>query len=276
MFNMDYLLCQQAECAYDSFIALLDMLIEFPIAFLEQLRSLVTQLEVLFIDTLVKSADDLYNRIEDCLKLPDSVVDIAGDFCDALVQCEFLYKSYLTDKPAGEDPYKWLRDNICFGGLSEFLADIKSQFSDGIEGLVSGMLEGKYGVDAIKRKIQDAINEYQDFLSRPIKTWFPGFPTLWGYNPLFNGITIEDFNPERANIYDLIDIINQFADCVFSVCNLGESVVNKILDIEKKASLDIQARTYRPSAKDILVFTKLGEIQNAIDAAQLSPCFNPS
>tara|TARA_R110001606_G_scaffold16031_2_gene64955 strand:- start:3260 stop:4084 length:825 start_codon:yes stop_codon:yes gene_type:complete len=274
MFNMDYLLCQQAECAYDSFIALLDMVIEFPIAFLEQLRSLIKQLEVLFIDTLLKSADDLYNKIEDCLKMPDSVVDIAGDFCDALLQCEFLYKSML---PTGvDDAYAWIQDNICFGGLSNFLANIKSQFSDIIEGLVSGMLEGKYGVDAIKRKIQDAINKYQEFLSAPIKSWFPGFPTVWGFNPLFAGVTEEDFDPKTANIYDLIDIINQFADCVFSVCNLGESVVNKILDIEKKASLDIQARTYRPSAKDILVFTKLGEIQNAIDAAQLSPCFNPS
>jgi len=268
---MDYLLCQQAECAYDQFIGLLDTMLELPIAILEQVRNIIKQLETLIVSGIVKSAEDLLGMITNCLKIPDDIGNIKGDFCDALFACEFLYKSYLPDNFTG-DAYEWIKENVCGNGLANFLDDLKANFRDIMQGIASDLIDGT-GIEYVKEKIQDAINTYQDFLLKPISSYFPYFPTMWSFIIIFNGVTEEDFNPDTANIYDLIDFINQFADCVFAVCNLAESVTNKILDIEKKASIDISSRSYVPGKMEIGIFDKLAKAQRAIDSAQSSPCF---
>tara|TARA_R110001592_G_scaffold105734_5_gene297341 strand:- start:462 stop:1289 length:828 start_codon:yes stop_codon:yes gene_type:complete len=274
MFNMDYLLCQQAECAYEQFIGLLDTMLELPLLVLEQLRSMIKQLEVLIVSGIVKSAEDLLGMITNCLKLPKGIADIKGNFCDALFNCEFLYKSYLPEDGnlGGLTPYEWIKQNICGDGLSVFLNKIKAEFRNIMQGIASDIVEG-LGIKYVKEKIQDGIDLYQKYLLRSIKSYFGFFPTLWNSLILFNGVSTDDFDPDTANIYDLIDFINQFANCIFSVCNLAESVANKILDIEKKASIDIFARRFTPGKPEIAIFTNLDKAQRAIDQAQSSPCF---
>lgn len=270
MFNMDYLLCQQVECAYEGFIGILDTTLELPLIILEQIKNVIKQLEVLIVNGIVKSAEDILGMIEDCLKIPDSVTDITDDFCEALLKCEFLWKSYLVGNPS--DPYTWIKENICGSGLTDFLSDLKANFRLSMQGLANDVL-GATGLLYVKEKIQDAIALYQEYLLKPIAEYFPFFPTLWKSLGIFNGVTKEDFDPEKSNIYDLIDFINQFANCVFSVCNLAESVTNKILDIEKKASIDVRARCYVPGKLELGIYQKLKDANDAVLRAQQSPCF---
>lgn len=125
MFNMDYLLCQQAECSYEAFIGLLDTVLELPLGILEQLKNIIKRLETLIVSGIVKSAEDLLNMINDCLKLPDGVNDIKEDFCEALLKCEFLYKSFLPSGTPVNDAHDWIKENICGNGIANFLNNLK-------------------------------------------------------------------------------------------------------------------------------------------------------
>lgn len=269
--GFDYLACAQAEAAYKAFVSVIDQIVEFPLAILKFLRNTIKMLE----STAYKNIEDFFENLLDLfdkfLEFPDSPDDLTDDFCESLLNCEFLYKSMLPASTDGTyydlitqeyvSGYEWFRRNICTHGLGAYIDELKAMARDNINSIIDS-IEGTIGkgFKYINGIIDDLTAEYTEFLNKPITDYFPFFDTLWRNIFIFNWVEKSEFDPKTASILDVINLLNLFGKCVFSVCDLSVSVKNKIADIESKLSVSIESKQYVPNAAQIKMRTKEKEM----------------
>lgn len=280
--SVDYLFCSQAETAYRTFIDIIETVLSFPTAILNTIRNSIKQIEVLIFRKLLQTFEYLEDLINSCIKTPANLDDVTGEFCTAILNCEFLYKSLLPapetngkykDPISGDDvsAYEWIKRSVCGYGLSGYITYMKGLYTSAINEFVDE-LSGVLGFNYVKDKVQEYIESYNDYLRKPIKEYYSSFPAV--FNVSFGWAnTNKELDPETANIFDLIDFLNLFANCVFSVCDLSSSVANKITDIERKLSVSFKSRKYIPKQTEIYMLSKINEMERFInnDVAN-SPC----
>jgi hypothetical protein len=269
--GLDYLACAQAETAYNAFVTLLDQIVEFPLALLKTLRNMIKMLEA----TIYKNIEDFFEELLDLfnkyLEFPDSPDDLTDDFCEALLQCEFLYKAALPESTNGTyfDPlsgeylsgYEWFKRNICTYGLGAYIDELKQYALDSINSLID-KIEGNIGKGFIyiNQTLEALTEEYNNFINRPITDYFPLFDDLWTGLVIFNWIDPDVFDPATASILDVINLIDLFGRCIFSVCDLSVTVQNKLEDIADKLSINLGTGQYVPNNSQIKMRTKEKEI----------------
>jgi hypothetical protein len=257
----DYMACATVESAYSGFVGLLETVLEFPLLMLKTLRNIIKMMKATAYGLLKDSYDYLEELLDKFLKFPDKNEN-ANDFCDSLLKCEFLFKSVLPTSINGKylDPstgeyvngYEWFKRNICGSGFADFYDNIKSFILDEISNVIERITSyADKGFDYINEQIQKAKDAYMDFLYAPISSYVPGFETLWSFLGVFNWVDPDVFDPATSNILDLIELLNLFGECIFSVCDLSVTVANKLVDIKSKLSLDQRTNNYKPSDDEI-------------------------
>lgn len=264
--GLDYLACAQAEAAYNAFVSLLDQIIEFPLALLKALRNIIKMLESTIYSNIKGFFDDLLSLFDQYLEFPDSPDDLTDDFCEALLQCEFLYKAALPEPTNGKyldiitgefvSGYEWFKRSICTHGLGAYIDQLRQIAIDNINNLIDS-IEGKLGkgFKYINQTLNTLTEEYNDFINRPITDYFPLFDNIWSSLLIFNWIEPDVFNPSTASILDVIKLIDLFGRCVFSVCDLSVTVQNKLEDISDKLSINITTGQYVPNSSQIKMRT---------------------
>tara|TARA_R110001606_G_scaffold88448_5_gene199263 strand:- start:10715 stop:11560 length:846 start_codon:yes stop_codon:yes gene_type:complete len=264
--GLDYLACAQVEAAYNAFVNLLDQIIEFPLALLKALRNVIKMLE----STIYKGIEDAFGELIDLfdtfLKFPANTDSVTDAFCEAILQCEFLYKSMLPAATNGTyyDPltgdyvtgYEWFKRNICSNGLGDYMDILRQQAIDNINNLID-IIQGNIGKGFIfiNQQIDGLVEQYNKFITRPITDYFPLFDNIWSALLVFNWIPTDTFDPSTASILDVIKLIELFGQCIFSVCDLSVTVQNKLDDIGDKLSINIGSGQYVPNNSQITMKT---------------------
>ena len=259
--SFDYLACAQVESAYTAFVNFLDEVIKFPLAVLKALKNVIKRMEA----TVFKSIQDLYNYIE---KLLEDIINTPplnsgpNAFCDAWLKCEFLFKSQLPASVNGQyfEPIsgefvsgaEWFKRTVCGGGFAAYyekaLNDAKTLVAEQIDILFNKAGEG---FKKINELVSEARRKYTDFINAPISIYWSSFPTVWSFLGIFNWVPEDQFDPETASLLDVIDLLELFGECVFSVCDLSVTVKNKIADLKKKLQIDARTNNYVPTETDI-------------------------
>lgn len=281
--SIDYAACVQAELAYKNIVNIINDVLKIPTKLLAELRNAIKTIRAITFKGVELAFENLLKLIEICEKLPDGLVDIKNEFCEALLKCEFLFKAALPtptdggylDPATGEtvSGYEWFKRNICGNGLAEYLSQLKSQFKTQMQEFVDFLL-GTLGIDYIEKKLKELTDDYIEAIHQPIKNYFSLFPTL--FDSAFGWAnTSGDFNSETANIFDLLEFTKIFAECIFSVCDLSASVNNYINDSKGKLSVSSSAtRSFIPGPGEIDMFQKINNIRDTLNGSLLDcPCY---
>lgn len=274
--SFDYLACAQVEAAYNAFVSLLDQIIEFPLALLKALRNWIKMLEANTFSSIANFFEQLINLFNNYLQFP-GLDDITDDFCEALLKCEFLYKSMLPESTDGEyldvisgeyvSGYEWFRRNICTYGLGGYIDELSQNAIDTMNNLIDSI---DTGFNYINQTINNLVEGYNEFINKPITDYFPLFDDLWSALIIFNWIDKDVFDPKTASLLDVINLLDLFGQCVFSVCDLSVTVKNKIEDIGDKLSISTSTGQYVPNNTQIKMKTKEKEMAAKIKEVNAS------
>ncbi len=274
--GLDYLACAQVEAAYTAFVNLLDQIIEFPLALLKALRNTIKMLEATIYSNIEDLFDELLDLYDKFLEFPDDVDNVTDAFCEAILNCEFLYKSMLPASTNGKyldvltdqyvSGYEWFRRNICSYGLGSYIDELRQIAIDNINNLID-LIEGNIGKGFIyiNQTLDKLVEQYNNFLNAPITSYFPLFDDLWEALTIFNWIPKDQFDPATASILELINLIELFGQCIFSVCNLSATVQNKLDDIGDKLSINIGSGQYVPNNSQITMKTSEKNMNDKIN-----------
>ena len=280
MSAFDYVACATVESSYRAYTSLLDQIIEYPLLMLKYLRNVIKMMKATVYSPLLSTYEYLEELLDKLLNFPDPG-DLQNDFCDALLKCEFLYKSVLpptstpgswTDPLTGDQltGYDYFKKYMCGSGFGDFFANIKAALLAEVALIIDSIMGTvDKGFAFIDESISKARDAYTNFLNAPIKSYFSLFPTTWNFLYIFNWVDKSVFDPDTASILDLIDLIELFGECVFSVCDLSVTVKNKIEDINSKLRIVRLTKRYLPTDDEITMKTKEKEIQSRLDSPEV-------
>jgi len=283
--SIDYAACVQAELAYKSIVNIIESSLKLPLVLLTELRNAIKTLRAIAFGGIELAFENLLKLIDVCDKLPEDLSNIRTDFCEALLKCEFLFKSALPDPdpatggyldPSSDDyvsAYEWFKRNICGNGLAAYLTQLKAQFKGQMEEFVNYLL-GELGIDYIEKQIKDLTDKYIEYINSPIKSYFSLFPTI--FDTAFGWANTSGIlDSETANILDLLDFTKIFADCIFAVCDLSQSVNNFINDSRTKLSVGSSStKSFIPGPGEIRMFSKINDIRDTLTGSlRRSPCY---
>ena len=282
MSAFDYVACATVESSYRAYTSLLDQIIEFPLLMLKYLRNIIKMMKATVYSPLLSTYEYLEELLDKLLNFPEPG-DLQNDFCDALLKCEFLYKSLLPPTNNGGDTwpdlldsnvrlsgYDYFKKYLCGSGFGDFFAKIKEALITEVTKIIDSIMGTvDKGFAFIDESISKARDSYTNFLNAPIKSYFSLFPTAWSLILIFNWVPESVFDPNTASILDLIDLIELFGECVFSVCDLSVTVKNKIEDMNSKLRIVRSTKRYLPSDDEITMKTKEKEIQSRLDSPEV-------
>lgn len=301
---MDYYFCLLSESYYKLLIEVIDFSLNFILDGLEVfkrgLNFFINSIYSLIInayDSLVKYAKDckegLINKASDLLDR--DLRKIRNDFCDSLIKCEFIFQNFLPENKNGKyydqfkdeyvDGYTWFKRNVCTYGFDGYIEKLDNFLRGELNNSLS-FLKGEWFYSTL-----DFINalekRYMEYLKRPLDVITRGRFSKNSFGKerlIFTGIKKDVFDPTTANIFDLIKLLDLFANCSFSLCNLSVSVTNKREELLEKLKIYPEAldydnpKNYLPSLrynkKEMDMFKKLCEVRdfhkNFFDN---NPCF---
>lgn len=262
----DFVACGVVEAGFSTFVAFLETLVSFPLILLNALQSIITTMESLVLNNI----DLLFEEFQKMLNNFRLARNSDVSFCDVWKNCNFLVGTILPS-PDDNGFYKFGNKTYnrfelfeilaCGAGAGDMfgslLGDLKQKLFDKID-----VFNEKF--DYIDEQINKAKSKYTNFIKSPITSYWSSFPTVWQTLFIFNWVKKEDFDPETANILDVINLLEEFSECIFSVCALRESVENKLDDLRSKLSIDKRTGRYVPNKKEIKIKARRKEIDAAV------------
>lgn len=247
--SMDSLICADLYRSYSQLIILIDQLIAFPQAALGVLRNTIKQIEVVIYNNLLATFDDLVQAVEQYLDMPESLDDITDDLCELMIKCDIVVRSAVPASTEPLDKYEWFKQYVCANGFQTFINDLRQKVKGFILDMIDSLLNNT-GLVFIRDMIQNLIDDYNNFLKQPIKDYFPAFPT--SFLLIFPWVQNDNvFDPDKGNIFDLMEFLKNYAECIFEACDFSVCVYNKIADVENKLSYDPTTKEYLPKSIEI-------------------------
>lgn len=261
---MDTLICAELYRTYSQLITLIDQLIVFPSAALAVLRNAIKQIETVIYKNIMASYDDLVGAVEKLLEMPDSLDDLTDDLCELLLKCDIMVRSTVPANTGSYDSYEWFKTFVCANGFQTYLDKLRQN----VKGFVLDMIDslmGMTGLEYVRTKIEEIIRQYNDFIKQPIKDYFPPFPA--SFKLIFPWVINDNvFDPDKGNIFDLMEFLKNYAECIFEACDFSVCVYNKIADVEDKLKYDTTTGEYIPNDTEIDMIAADVRVRSQIDA----------